>query len=114
MDVITKIENQLSTHPLVLYMKGTPQFPQCGFSSKVAAILKDCGASFAYVNILEDFELREALKTYSKWPTYPQVYLKGELLGGCDIVSELYDNGELKKQLEAAALCVAQPQIVAA
>ena len=105
MDVVERIKAQLSASPVVLFMKGTPDFPQCGFSAQAVAALRGCGASFAHVNIFEDPELREALKRYSNWPTYPQLYVKGELIGGCDIALEMYHNGELKTLLgEAGAL----------
>ncbi|MGD8379543.1 MAG: Grx4 family monothiol glutaredoxin [Gammaproteobacteria bacterium] len=103
MDVTARIKEQLGSHPILLYMKGSPDFPQCGFSARTAQILKACGRDFAYVNILEDQELREGLKTYSNWPTYPQLYVNGELVGGCDIIIDLFESGELKKMLEAAA-----------
>ncbi len=95
MDVIERIKDQLSSHAVVLYMKGTPDFPQCGFSSQAVEILKTSGAQFMYINIFEDQEVREALKEYSNWPTYPQLYVNGELLGGCDIIIDLHNKGEL-------------------
>ncbi len=102
MDVIERIKDQLSSHPVVLYMKGTPDFPQCGFSAQTVQVIKDCGVQFMYINIFEDQEVREALKEYSNWPTYPQLYINGKLIGGCDIVMDLYSKGELKTLLEAA------------
>ncbi len=102
MDVIDRIKAQLSSSPVVLYMKGSPDFPQCGFSAQAVAALRACGAQFKHVDIFEDPELREALKSYSNWPTYPQLYVKGELIGGCDIALEMYRSGELKKLLEEA------------
>jgi len=103
MDVIERIKDQLSSHAIVLYMKGTPDFPQCGFSSQVVQILKDCQVQFMYINIFEDLEVREALKEYSNWPTYPQLYINQELVGGCDIVVDLYNKGELKNMLTAVS-----------
>jgi monothiol glutaredoxin len=103
MDAIQRIESQLQSHPVLLYMKGTPDFPQCGFSARAVQILEACGVPFDSVNILEDQELREALKTYSHWPTYPQLYLNGELLGGCDILTEMYQSGELQTRLQGLA-----------
>ena len=100
MDVIERIKQQLSSSPVLLYMKGTPDFPQCGFSASAVRTLQAVGAKFEYVNIFEDPELREALKRYSNWPTYPQLYVKGELVGGCDIAMEMYRNGELKTLLQ--------------
>lgn len=98
-----RIEQQLNEFPVLLYMKGTPDFPQCGFSAQVVGALKQCETRFAYVNILEDPELRAGLKDYSDWPTFPQLYVNGELLGGCDIVVQMYESGELKKALDEAA-----------
>ncbi|CAD6880827.1 Glutaredoxin-related protein [Methylomonas albis] len=99
MSVVDRIQAQLASNPVVLYMKGTPDFPQCGFSSRVVQALEACNANYAHVNIFEDPELRDALKEYSHWPTYPQLYIKGELVGGCDIVMDLYSKGELTNML---------------
>src|SRR4030081_3607221 len=101
MDAIERIKSQLSGAPVLLYMKGTPDFPQCGFSAATVRTLQALGAKFDYVNIFEDAELREALKRYSNWPTYPQLYVKGELVGGADIVTEMYKSGELQKLLNS-------------
>ena len=98
-DVNARIEDQLKSHEVLLYMKGTPDFPQCGFSGQAVAALKAVGKPFAYVNIFEDEEIREGLKTYSNWPTFPQLYVKGELIGGSDIVIEMYHSGELAELL---------------
>ncbi|MGI9289675.1 MAG: Grx4 family monothiol glutaredoxin [Gammaproteobacteria bacterium] len=97
-----RIEEQLKEFPVLLYMKGTPDFPQCGFSSQVVGALKQCQTRFAFVNILEDQELRQGLKDYSDWPTFPQLYVKGELIGGCDIIVQMYETGELQKALADA------------
>jgi monothiol glutaredoxin len=102
MDVVERIKTELDAGPVVLFMKGTPDFPQCGFSAQTVAALRAVGAEFKYVNIFEEPELREALKRYSNWPTYPQLYVKGELIGGCDIALEMYKSGELKKLLAEA------------
>jgi|TARA_B100001105_G_scaffold19100_1_gene13862 monothiol glutaredoxin len=102
MDVKDRIKNQLGEFPILLYMKGTPDFPQCGFSAKVCGILKASNKRFAFVNILEDHEIREGLKTYSDWPTFPQLYVNGELVGGSDIVEQMFNNGELDKVLDNA------------
>lgn len=102
MDTLEKIKTQIENNALILYMKGTPQFPQCGFSSQVVQILKLCKARFAFVNVLENPDIRQTLPKYADWPTFPQLYLKGELIGGCDIVTELYEQGQLQQQLEAA------------
>lgn len=99
MDTLERIKLQIETHPLLLYMKGTPQFPQCGFSGQVVHILRLCKAKFSYVNILENPDIRQTLPKYANWPTFPQLYLKGELLGGCDIVTELFEEGSLQTQL---------------
>jgi len=106
-EVVERIKQQLQSKPVVLFMKGTPDFPQCGFSAQTVAALRACGAEFAHVNIFEDPELRVALKEYSNWPTYPQLYVNGELIGGCDIALEMYRSGELKKLLQEAG--AAQP-----
>jgi len=100
MAVITRIETQMAENPVILYMKGSPAFPQCGFSGRAVQILQHCGAQFAHINIFEDPELRESLKTYSNWPTFPQLYIKGELVGGCDIMMDLFQSGELQKMLD--------------
>jgi monothiol glutaredoxin len=107
MDVVEKIKSELASSPVVLFMKGTPDFPQCGFSAQTVAALKACGASFKHVNIFEEPELREALKSYSNWPTYPQLYVNGELIGGCDIALEMYRSGELKQLLARAGAAAA-------
>mgnify|MGYP001160702715 FL=1 len=101
MNITERIKDQLESNPVVLYMKGTPDFPQCGFSGQTVQVLNACGAKYTAVNIFEDPELREALKAYSNWPTYPQLYVGGELVGGCDIVTDLYQKGELKGLLSA-------------
>ena len=103
MDVKERIEEQLSSNDVLLYMKGTPDFPQCGFSGQTVAALNAVGKPYAFVNIFEDPEIREGLKEYSNWPTFPQLYVKGELIGGCDIMIEMYHSGELQKLLEESA-----------
>ena len=101
MDVQDRIREQVTQHRVVLYMKGTPQFPQCGFSATAAEILKRCGvADYLAVNILEDAELRQGIKDYANWPTIPQLYVGGEFVGGCDIMREMYSSGELKPLLD--------------
>lgn len=103
MSVQDTIRAQISTHPVVLYMKGTPQFPQCGFSASAVAILRACGVEqFFSVNVLEDNEMREAIKQFSNWPTLPQLYIKGQFIGGADIMREMYQSGELQKLLRDA------------
>jgi len=101
-DMTRRIKEQLDSAPVVLFMKGTPDFPQCGFSAQTATALKALNARFSHVNIFEEPELREALKAYSSWPTFPQLYVKGELVGGCDIVVEMYRSGELQSMLREA------------
>lgn len=103
MDVMDTIKEQIEGNDILLYMKGTPQAPQCGFSAKTVQSLMACGERFAYVNILENSDVREGLKVYSNWPTFPQLYVKGELVGGCDIVLEMYESGELKELVKKAA-----------
>jgi monothiol glutaredoxin len=93
--VFDRIENEIQSNPVVLYMKGTPVFPQCGFSARVVQILSHMGVPFHGVNVLEDMEIREGIKAYASWPTIPQLYVKGEFVGGCDIVTEMFQNGEL-------------------
>jgi len=99
-DVNDRIEEQLKSHDVVLYMKGTPDFPQCGFSGQAIAALNAIGKPYSTFNIFEDQEVREGLKVYSNWPTFPQLYVKGELIGGSDIMIEMYHSGELKQMLE--------------
>src|ERR1700685_1623943 len=96
MDVNDRIRKELSVAPVVLFMKGTPEFPQCGFSAQTASALRHLGAQFHHVNLFEEPDLREALKRFSNCPTYPQLYINGELVGGCDIALEMCRNGELK------------------
>ena len=102
MDVTDRIKAQIGAQPVVLFMKGTPDFPQCGFSAQTVQALRQIGAPFHAVNIFEDPELRDALKRYSNWPTYPQLYVSGELIGGCDIALQMYRSGELKEVIGAA------------
>lgn len=105
MDVQQRIHEQVTTHPVVLYMKGTPQMPQCGFSATAIQILKLSGVTEVFtVNVLADEEIRQGIKQYANWPTIPQLYVKGEFLGGSDIMREMYENGELKQMLADAGL----------
>ncbi len=103
MDTISVIKQQIENNPIILYMKGTPEFPQCGFSARACQILNACGAKFAYVNILENPDIRQELPKYANWPTFPQLYVKGELIGGCDIIVESYEQGTLKELLQQAS-----------
>lgn len=98
--MIDKIKNQLEENELLIYMKGTPYQPQCGFSAKTVQCLMEVGKPFAFVNILENPEIRSTLPSVSDWPTFPQVFVKGELIGGCDIVTEMHSTGELKELLD--------------
>ena len=102
--VFERIESEIKASPVVLYMKGTPVFPQCGFSARVVQILSHLGVPFKGVNVLDDMEIREGIKAYTNWPTIPQLYVNGEFVGGCDIMIEMYQSGELKKMLEKAAV----------
>lgn len=100
MSVQDVIKEQVTTHNVVLYMKGTPQFPQCGFSSNAVQILKACGVNDVFtVNVLAEPEIREGIKAYANWPTIPQLYIKGQFIGGSDIMKEMYQSGELQKLL---------------
>lgn len=101
MSVQDKIREQVASHPVVLYMKGTPTFPQCGFSANAVQILKACGVNEIHtVNVLEDAEIRQGIKEFANWPTIPQLYIKGEFVGGSDIMKEMYQSGELQKMLQ--------------
>jgi monothiol glutaredoxin len=104
MAIEDRIREQVTQNRVVLYMKGTPQFPQCGFSATAAEILKRCGVSeYLAVDVLEDAELRQGIKDYANWPTIPQLYVNGEFVGGCDIMREMYSSGELQPLLSQAA-----------
>jgi monothiol glutaredoxin len=98
-DVKAKIENLLSSNKVVLFMKGSAQFPQCGFSARATAILQELGAKFETVDVLQDAEIRQGIKDYGNWPTIPQLYINKELVGGSDIMMEMYESGELKEML---------------
>jgi monothiol glutaredoxin len=101
MDAQDRIRSQVTGNPVVLYMKGTPQMPQCGFSAMAVQVLQACGVSqFASVNVLADAEIRQGIKQYANWPTIPQLYVNGEFVGGSDIMREMYQSGELQKLLE--------------
>ena len=102
MSVEDRIREQVTENDIVLYMKGTPQFPQCGFSGKSVQMLKACGAQFKGIDVLADAEIRDGIKRFSNWPTIPQLYIRGEFIGGCDIMSELYEKGELQKLVSGA------------
>jgi monothiol glutaredoxin len=100
-DTQTRIEELVKNNDVVLFMKGSKMFPQCGFSARAIEILSRCGTKFTDVNVLADYEIREGIKAYSGWPTIPQLFIKGEFIGGSDIMMELYQSGELQKKLGA-------------
>jgi monothiol glutaredoxin len=104
--VFERIESEIKATPVVLYMKGTPVFPQCGFSARVVQILSHVGVPFKGVNVLEDMEIREGIKAYANWPTIPQLYVQGEFVGGCDIIMEMFQAGELQSMLKEKGLPV--------
>ena len=102
MDVQQRIKQQVESHPVVLFMKGTPQMPQCGFSASVVEVLKACAVKDLHtVNVLEDPDIRQGIKDFANWPTIPQLYVKGQFVGGADIIREMYQSGELQKLLTA-------------
>ena len=103
MNIKEQIEARLAQHPVIIFMKGTPDFPQCGFSMRTAQALKSCAVEFGFVDVLAEPEMRAGLPRYSNWPTFPQVFINGELVGGCDIVMDLCQKGELQKMIQAAA-----------
>ena len=105
-DVTESINNELNTNDVVLFMKGTPDFPMCGFSAATVQVLKNLGINFNSVNVLENQNLREGIKVYSDWPTIPQLYVKNEFIGGCDIVKEMYESGELLELLNSRGIQV--------
>ena len=98
-----QIDEQITGNKIMLYMKGTPQFPQCGFSNQAVQLLQDCGAEFGSFDVLSDDAMRQGIKEYSSWPTIPQLYVDGKFVGGCDIMIELHQNGELQKLVGAAS-----------
>ena len=106
-DIADKIRTQVTSDPVVLYMKGTPVFPMCGFSAAVVQILTQTGVKFQTYNVLDDGDLRVGLKEFSNWPTFPQLYVDGELVGGCDIVREMFQSGELSQLFEEKSLAKA-------
>ncbi len=102
MDIIDTIREQIESNPVILYMKGSPEQPQCGFSARTVQALMACGERFAYVDVLSNPDIRANLPAYADWPTFPQLWVKGELIGGCDIVTEMNQNGELKTLIQEA------------
>lgn len=101
--ILSDIKEQIEGNPILLYMKGSPQAPQCGFSAQVVQSLMTCGERFAYVDILANPEIRATLPGYANWPTFPQLYVEGELVGGCDIITEMFEAGELQTLIKEAA-----------
>lgn len=102
-DIIETIKEQIENNPVLLYMKGSPQQPQCGFSARTVQALMACGERFAFVDVLSNPDVRSNLPGYANWPTFPQLWVKGELIGGCDIVTDMYEKGELKTLVSEAA-----------
>lgn len=102
METIDKIKKQIADHPILLYMKGSPKLPQCGFSARAVQCIDACGVDFSYVDVLANPDIRQALPHYADWPTFPQLYVKGELIGGSDIIVEMYEQGELESILREA------------
>ena len=103
METLEKIKSQISENTILLYMKGSPKFPSCGFSAQASQALMQCGEQFAYVDILQNPDIRAELPKYANWPTFPQLCLEGELVGGCDIILEMFQQGELQSLIKAAA-----------
>ena len=103
MDVMQRIDDAVKKNSIVIFMKGTPQLPSCGFSARASEALMQTGVEFAYVNVLQDAEIFENLPRYADWPTFPQIYVNHELIGGCDITLEMFQNGQLKTACEEAA-----------
>ena len=104
LDVSENIKNEISSSDVVLFMKGTSVFPMCGFSAAIAQVLSDLGVKFSSINVLESDEMREGIKQFSNWPTIPQLYIKEEFIGGCDIVKEMYESGELLELLNTKGI----------
>ena len=109
-DINSRIKSEIESSDVVLFMKGTPQFPMCGFSGQVVQILDYLGVPYKGVNVLDNQDVREGIKTYSNWPTIPQLYVKGEFIGGCDIVREMFQSGELQQHFTEAGVPVKQAQ----
>ena len=103
METLEEIKAQVRDNPILLYMKGSPDAPQCGFSAQASQVLMSCGERFAYIDILANPEIRANLPQFSEWPTFPQLFIDGELVGGCYIITELYDSGELESMIKAAS-----------
>ena len=102
MDIMDHIKQAIEGNDIILFMKGSPEFPQCGFSARSSQALAQCDAEFAYIDVLAEPEVRTNLHRYADWPTFPQLYIKGELVGGCDIIIEMFENGDLKTMIDQA------------
>lgn len=102
METVDTIKQQIAENPVILYMKGSPNAPQCGFSQRASQAIMGCGKKFAYVDILSNPDIRATLPSYANWPTFPQLWVNGELVGGCDIITEMYEKGELKTLIDEA------------
>ncbi|WP_133130637.1 Grx4 family monothiol glutaredoxin [Legionella yabuuchiae] len=102
MDTLEKIKQQISDNAIIIYMKGSPKMPQCGFSARAVQCINACGVDFAYVDVLANPDIRQTLPQYADWPTFPQLYVKGELIGGSDIIADMYEQGELEALLREA------------
>jgi monothiol glutaredoxin len=107
MEIEDTIKEQIGSNPILIYMKGSPDAPQCGFSAQSCQVLMACGERFAYIDILSNPEIRSNLPAFSEWPTFPQLFIEGELVGGCDIITEMYESGELQPMIKEAAEKVA-------
>ena len=110
METLETIKQQVESNPIIIYMKGSPQMPQCGFSARSVQALMECGQRFAFVDILSNPDIRSTLPSYANWPTFPQLYIKGELVGGCDIITELFEQGELQTMINDAAAGQESPE----
>ncbi len=110
MSTIDTIKKQIEENTILLYMKGSPNAPQCGFSMRASQALMSCGQRFAYVDVLSNPDIRQELPKYAQWPTFPQLWVKGELVGGCDIITEMHENGELKTLIDEASADASAPE----
>jgi monothiol glutaredoxin len=110
MEILDSIKEQIASNPIILYMKGSPNQPQCGFSARTSQALMACGERFAYVDVLSNPEIREHLPAYANWPTFPQLWVDGELIGGCDIITEMYESGELQPLVKEVASKAAEAE----
>ena len=106
MEIVETIKDQIANNAILLYMKGSPDQPQCGFSAQASQILMACGERFAYIDILASPDIRASLPSVSEWPTFPQLFIEGELVGGCDIIVEMYENGELQPMIQDASQAI--------